>query len=204
MNSIKASFKQKFLTGLIVTVPIVITIFVLIKVFEVLDGVLSPILDDLLGRHITGVGFIMNVVLIFIVGVVSTNVFGKKIFSLIDRILKKIPIFKGLYTGLSQITHAFSPHQKNSFQRVVIVEYPRKGAYAFGFLTKACSMKRSPDDEEFCLKAVYIPTNNLYLGDIVLFKEDEVIDTALSIEEGIRIFLSGGIALPDSLRGVKS
>lgn len=204
MNSIKASFKQKFLTGLIVTIPIVITIFISVKVFELLDGVLSPILDYIIGRHIPGLGFMANVILIFIVGVISTNVFGKRILGLVDTILKKIPVFKGLYKGLTQITHAFSPHKKDSFKRVVVVEYPRKGAFAIGFLTKECTIKRLPDGVENYVKAVYIPTNNLYLGDIVLFKKGEVIDTSLTIEEGIRIILSGGIGLPDSLYGMSS
>ena len=201
MNSIKASFKQKLLTGIIVTIPTVITIFVLIKVFELLDGVMSPILDDLLGRHIYGLGFVANIIIIFIVGVVSTTVFGQKLIDLIDRLMKRIPVFKGLYKGLTQITHALSPHKKDSFKRFVLVEYPRKGLYALGFLTKECTIQKATDGKDVRVRSVYIPTNNLYLGDIVLFHEHEVIDTGLSIEEGIRIILSGGMGLPDDLRG---
>ena len=204
MNSIKASFKQKFLTGLIVTVPIVITIFVVITVFELLDGVLSPFLDDLIGKHIPGLGFIANLFIIFVVGVISTNVFGQKIIGLIDRIMQKIPVFKGLYKGLTQITKAFSPDKKDSFKKVVIVEYPRKGVFAIGFLTKECVISSAGDKSHHSVKAVYIPTNNLYLGDIVLFEDKEVLETALSIEEGIRIILSGGMGLPDTLDGVAS
>ena len=204
MNSVKATFKQTFLAGLAVTIPIVITIFVLITAFELLDGVLSPVLDNIVGRHIPGLGFVANVLIIFVVGVVSTNVFGKKIIELVDRLMKRIPVIKGLYTGLTQIARAFSPHKKDSFKRVVIVEYPRKGAFAIGFMTKECSIKSTDDGNECCVRAVYIPTNNLYLGDIVLFKEGEVLETALSIEEGIRIVLSGGIALPDAVHGVNA
>jgi len=202
MNSIKATFRQKFLTGLVVTIPIVITVFIVVKGFELLDGVLSPVLDGIVGRHIPGLGFITNVVIIFVIGAVSTNVFGKRVFTTIDRIFKRIPVLKGLYTGLSQITHAFSPDRKDSFKRVVIVEYPRPGTFAIGFLTKECTIKSASDRGDCCVRAVYIPTNNLYLGDIVLFREGEVMETDLSIEDGIRVVLSGGIALPDTLRGV--
>ncbi|PNX50536.1 MAG: hypothetical protein BV458_13010, partial [Thermoplasmata archaeon M9B2D] len=85
----------------------------------------------------------------------------------------------------------------------VIIEYPRKGLFAFGFLTKECVIKNNLDNTECCVRAVYIPTNNLYLGEIVLCREEEVIYTDMTIEEGIRIVMSGGIATPDMLQGVK-
>lgn len=204
MNSIKASFKQKFFTGLVVTIPVFITIFVLIWAFRLVDGVLSPVLDYLVGYHIYGLGFITSIIIIFVIGVISTNVFGKQVIELVDRMLKRIPVFKGIYSALSQLTRAFSSNKKSSFKKFVIVEYPRKGTFAFGFLTKECALKNNPDGSECCVKAVYIPTNNLYLGEIVLFREEEVIYTDLSIEEGIKIILSGGIAIPNRFQGAHS
>jgi uncharacterized membrane protein len=203
MNYIKKTFRQKFFAGLIVTIPVVLTIIVISWAFQFIDGFLSPIFDYILGRHIYGLGFVSSILIIFVVGVISTNVVGHKLVEYFDGILKKIPVFKGLYTGLSQIARAFSSNNsKGSFKKFVIIEYPRKGIFAFGFLTKECIIKSNPDGKECCVRAIYIPTNNLYLGEIVLCREEEVIYTNLSIEEGIKIIISGGIATPDNFHGV--
>jgi uncharacterized membrane protein len=201
VESLNISFKRKFLAGLIVTVPAVITIFVLIGLFKFIDGILGPIFDYFLGRHVTGLGFISAIIIVFFVGIVSTNVFGKKILGYIERIFLKIPVFKSIYNAIKQLVDAFSPENKSSFKKFVIVEYPKTGAYAFGFLTKECFVRSS--DGEQRLYSVYVPTNNLYLGDIVLVNDKGLIYTDISIEDGVKIILSGGIAAPEKIVGLK-
>jgi len=193
-ESIRITFKRKFLAGLIVTVPVVFTVLVLAGLFKFVDGILSPFFDFLLGVHIAGLGFITAIGIVFLIGIISTNVFGKKLLDLLDRIFLHIPVFKSIYTAIKQLVDAFSPESNSAFKRFVIVEYPRAGAYAFGFMTKECAIQS--EGRDVCLKAVYIPTNNLYLGDIVLFHDHDIIYTDIQIEEGIRIILSGGIAAP--------
>jgi uncharacterized membrane protein len=193
-ESIRITFKRKFLAGLIVTVPVVFTILVLAGLFKFVDGILSPFFDFLLGMHIAGLGFLTAIGIVFLIGIISTNVFGKKLLDLLEKIFLHIPVFKSIYTAIKQLVDAFSPESNSAFKRFVIVEYPRPGAYAFGFMTKECSIQS--EGRDVCLKAVYIPTNNLYLGDIVLFDDHDIIYTDIQIEEGIRIILSGGIAAP--------
>src|SRR5208283_3948634 len=193
-ESVHITYRRKFLAGLIVTVPVVFTVLVLVGLFKFVDGILSPFFDVLLGRHYAGLGFITAVGIVFLIGIVSTNVFGKKLLDLMERIFLNIPVFKSIYTAIKQLVDAFSPESSSAFKRFVIVEYPRPGAYAFGFMTKECSIQS--EGREVCLKAIYIPTNNLYLGDIVLFNDSDIIYTDIQIEEGIRIILSGGIAAP--------
>ncbi|HCC68334.1 MAG TPA: hypothetical protein DEP99_00385 [Nitrospiraceae bacterium] len=195
-KSIRATFKRKFIAGLFVSVPVIITILAIVWFFKVVDGLLGQFYAELLGRHISGLGFISAVVLIFIIGIISTNVFGRRILIFVERILLNIPVLRGVYAAIKQLVDAFSPESKTSFKKFVIVEYPRPGTYSFGFLTKECCL-RAAKDAEACFKAVYIPTNHLYLGEIVLFKENEVFNTNLTIQEGIKIILSGGIATPD-------
>jgi len=126
----------------------------------------------------------------------------KKLLDQIEKLLfLKIPIFKSLYSSLKQLIDAFSPENKSSFQKFVIVEYPRKGSFVFGFQTKECLLKENNIEKK--LIAVYIPTNNLYLGEVVLFDEESVIHTNIPIQEGIKIILSGGIAAPQIIRGDK-
>lgn len=201
VESIHITFKRKFLAGLIVTIPAVITIFVVVGIFKFVDGILSPLFDFLLGKHIAGLGFISAIVIVFLIGIVSTNVFGKKILSIVEKIFLNIPVFKSIYTAIKQLVDAFSPENKSSFKKFVIAEYPRPGAYAFGFLTKECVVKS--DEKETPLKTVYIPTNNLYLGEIVLLDDRSITYTDISIEDGIKIILSGGIAAPSKIAGTK-
>jgi len=195
--SIRATFKRRFLAGLFVTVPAVITFLVLGWFFRFVDGILEPVYFKILGYHTPGLGFVSAIILIFIVGIVSTNVFGKKIIQFLERIMMNIPVFKGFYTAIKQLVDAFSPDNKSaSFKKFVIVQYPRDGVFAFGFLTNECTIKVEKCGRETCLRAVYVPTNNLYLGDIVLVGEGDVFYTDLPIDEGIKIILSGGIAAP--------
>lgn len=200
--SIRLTFKRKFIAGLIVTIPIAISIFILIQLFKIVDGFFGPIYDYIFGRHIAGLGFVTALILVFVVGVISTNVFGKKLLAQIEKLFfLKIPIFKSLYASLKQLIDAFSPENKTSFQKFVIVEYPRKDSFVFGFQTKECILKENGIEKK--LIAVYIPTNNLYLGEVVFFEPESVIHTDIPIQEGIKIILSGGIAAPQIIRGDK-
>lgn len=194
IDSIRITFRRKFLAGLIISIPAVITFLVVVGFFRFVDGILGPFFDAVLGRHFAGLGFAAAVGIVFILGAVSTNVLGNKVIVFFEKAFLKIPVFKSIYTAVRQLVDAFSPNDNTSFKRFVIVEYPRKGAFVFGFLTKECGIRHN--GKESVLKAIYVPTNNLYLGEIVLLDDKDIIYTSLSIEEGIRIILSGGIAAP--------
>lgn len=198
VRPLKVTFKQKFIAGLLVLIPVAVTLTILIWFFKFIDGILGGFYGRIFGIHISGLGFITAIILVFLTGVISTNVLGKKVISLIEKGFLRTPVFKNIYTTIKQTVDAFSPENKSSFKKFVIVEYPRAGVYSFGFLTKECSMK-SERGSEVCLRAVYIPTNHLYLGEIALFREEEVFYTNLTVDEGIKIILSGGIATPDYL-----
>ncbi len=197
IEPLKITFKRKFIAGLFVTVPTLITIGVLIFLFKLIDGILGPFYDLFFGRRIAGPGFITAILLIFLVGVISTNVIGKRILSYLEQALLHIPVFKSIYTAVKQLVDAFSPKNRSAFKDFVVVEYPRKGVYAFGFLTKECKIVK--ENEAKRLLAVYIPTNNLYLGEVVLFEESCITYTNIHIDEGIKIILSGGIAAPSEI-----
>lgn len=196
-ESIRITFKRKFLAGLVITIPVVFTVLVLFSLFRFVDGILSPFFDMILNRHIAGLGFVTAIVIIFFIGIVSTNVFGKRMLGFVERIFLHIPVFKSIYTALKQLVDAFSPENTSSFKKFVIAEYPRAGAYAFGFLTKECVVQSGGSQTH--LKAIYIPTNNLYLGEVVLLDEKSIIYTDIPIEDGIKIILSGGIAAPSKI-----
>jgi uncharacterized membrane protein len=202
--SIRATFKRRFLAGLLISIPAIITFLVIWWFFKFVDGLLEPFYYKMLGYHVPGLGFISTIVLIFIVGIISTNVFGRRIIESFEHIILKIPVLKGIYTAVKQLVDAFSPESKvSSFKHFVIVEYPRPSVYAYGFLTKECVMKTERDGMEIGLKAVYIPTNLIYFGEIALFRDEHIFFTDISIEDGIKIILSGGIATPAKISEVK-
>lgn len=201
LKTLSNAFKRKFLAGFLITIPAVISISVLLILFNFVDGILNPIFDLILGVHIPGLGFIGAIVVVFFIGLLSTNVFGKMILAFIERIFLVIPVFKSVYTAIKQLVNAFSPENNSSFKQFVIAEYPKQGVYAFGFLTKECMI--SCKDEHTFMKTVYIPTNNLYLGEIVMLDDKSIIYTDIPIEDGIKIVLSGGIAAPSEILGSK-
>jgi uncharacterized membrane protein len=203
-TSIRATFKRRFFAGIIVLIPLIVTFFIIIWFFRFIDGILGPLYFKILGYNVPGLGFISTIVLIFIVGAISTNVFGRKVIQYAENIILRIPFFKGLYASVKQIVDAFSPESKSSsFKKFVIVEYPRPGVFAFGFLTKECVIRSEKDNSESSMMIVYIPTNLIYFGEIALFRNEEVHNTNVSIDEGIKIILSGGIATPKMISEAK-
>lgn len=203
MTPLRTILKRKFLAGLVVLIPVILTLKVIVWFFNFVDDQLAFMFDKVLGYHVYGLGFITAIAMVFLVGIVSTNVIGKRMVGVMDTLLLKVPIFKGIYTALKQLANAFSPENTGSFKKFVIVEYPRPGVFAFGFLTKECSVISEKNGEERCFRAVYIPTNHLYLGEVILFKGEDVFYTDIPIEEGIKIILSGGIATPPKIAGAK-
>jgi uncharacterized membrane protein len=199
----RATLKRKFIAGLVVTVPAVFTIMAVVWFFRFVDGILGILYDKILGYHVIGFGFVSAVALIFFIGIISTNLIGKRVIKFFEHAIVHIPVFKGIYTAIKQLVDAFGPDSKSSFKNFVIVEYPRKDVFAFGFLTKECMLKESGSNKEHSLRAVYIPTNNLYLGEVVLMKEEDIFYTDIPIENGIKIILSGGISAPSVISGAK-
>ena len=198
--SIRATFKRRFFAGLLLSIPAIITFLIIWWFFKFVDGLLEPIYFRILGYHVPGIGFISAIVLIFIVGVISTNVIGKKVIKYTEMLMLKIPVFKSIYISVKQLVDAFSPNTKSSsFKKFVIVEYPRPGVFAFGFLTKESTTLKGKDGVEICMRAVYIPTNLIYFGEIALFKNDDVFYTDILIDDGIKIILSGGITTPEKI-----
>lgn len=198
MERLQSAVKKTFLAGLVVVVPIVITALALIWLFKFLDGFLSPILQETLGFEFAGLGLLTEIVLIFLVGLVATNVLGSRLLRYLQDLLVRIPVVKNIYPTVRQIVEAFSPSKSSSFKKVVLVPYPQKGIHSLGFLTSEVSLASGSQDRRLC--SVYVPTNNLYLGHVVLFDLEEVIVTNFTVEEGFKIILSGGAAFPPAIR----
>ena len=189
--------RRSFITGFFVTVPLVVSVAALVWAFRFIDDFATPIATRMLGRDLPGVGVLVLALLVLAVGAVSTNVFGQRVLQRGEAWLLRVPVFKTVYSPVKQLIAAFAPDNDAGFKRVVLVEAPSRGLL-LGFLTREFTLDRGAGDEPFV--AVYVPTNHLYLGDIIAFPAYAVHYPELSVEDGIRIFLTGGMALPPALR----
>jgi uncharacterized membrane protein len=189
--------RRRFVTGFFVMVPLLISLVALFWSFGVIDGVTAPLYARLLGRHVPGLGILTTGVLIVVVGVVATNVFGKRLVQRLEGYLLRVPVFRTVYGPVKQLVLAFSPDNEYGFKRVVMVRTPSRGI-VLGFLTKEFSVESAGKVES--LVAVFVPTNHLYLGDLVICPREDAFFPDISVEDGIHIFLTGGMALPMRLR----
>ena len=191
--------RTTFGRGLVVIIPIVITIWVLNILFSAVDGIISPIFDRVLERHIPGLGFISMIVLILIVGALSRNLIARAVFKVFERILFSIPLARTIYTSMKDLINAFQLGGKGkSFRQVILVEYPREGLYTIGFATGELTINLDASSKETI--SVYIPNPpNPTSGVMILVprKSARVID--LSVEDGLKLVLSGGIVSSGSL-----
>jgi uncharacterized membrane protein len=178
-------------------VPLIISVAALVWIFQVVDSITEPISVRVLGRAVPGLGVLLTAAMILMVGTLATNVFGKRILQRGEYYLLQVPVFKTIYAPVKQLVAAFSPDNEAGFKKMVIVEDPRRG-FILGFLTREFTLDRGRGPEP--VVAVYVPTNHLYLGDVFVYPREQTFYPDVSVEEGIRIFLTGGMALPNRLK----
>jgi len=192
--------RRSFIAGFFVLVPLFISVAAFIWIFNVVDGLTTPFYDQLLGRRIPGLGTLSTAVAVLLVGAFATNVIGKRLLQRVEGYLLLVPVFRTIYAPVKQLVVAFSPDNEYGFKRVVMIDDAQRGL-SLGFLTREFTVDRGRGGERFV--AVYVPTNHLYLGDIVICEREHALFPDISVEEGIRIFLTGGMALPPRVRGTK-
>jgi len=189
--------KVRFIAGIVVTLPIFVTAWILWIFWSKIDDFFAPMYFQMLGRSVPGLGFLTAIAIILAMGTIARNVVGRRVLAWGDALLLRVPIFRLLYPSIKMLIDAFSPERRGSFKAVVLVQHPREGSWAFGFVTSEVSLE-APDGKGEMM-TVFVPTNNLYLGDIVMVPRLDVIYTGLSVEEGLRVILSAGTATPDRL-----
>jgi uncharacterized membrane protein len=189
--------RLRLVTGFVVAVPLIISVAAFIWLFQLIDGVMVPVYARWLGREIPGIGLVTLLVAVLLVGVVATNVFGGRLLQRGEEYLLRLPVFRAVYGPVKQLIGAFSPDSKLGFKKVVLLDDPRRGL-VLGFLTKQFVLDRGNGPED--LVAVYVPTNHVYFGDIHVYPSDVVTYLDLSIQEGVQIFLTGGMSLSPHVR----
>ncbi len=193
------NLKKSFITGVFIIGPLVISIALLAWFFQKVDSLFSPVIDGIVRAivpgtdHIPGTGILTGLVIILIVGFLARNVVGKRLLSGLDGLIHRIPGYRTVYATVKQLTDAFSPDSKSSFKEVVLVEYPRPGSRALGFRTG--TVERGGER----LAVVFVPTNNLYLGEVLFLPEAQAERVDMTVEHAVRVLVSGGIASPKTM-----
>jgi len=194
-------FRRQLTTGLLVLLPVITTILLVTWLFRALDQILGRYFARLFGEYIHGVGFVSLILLIWLVGAVSRTYIGGKLNHFKDRLLARIPLIGSIFSSIKQVSDALMQMDPSNFEQVVMLEYPRKGLYAVGFVT---SMRRvdfeSPESGRGMEKVlhVFVPTvPNPTSGYIFLVPESQVYRLNITVEEGLKLVLSLGMIHPD-------
>jgi len=190
-------FKVRFITGFFVTVPAIASAWLLYVFWDFIDTFFSPGYERVFGRRIPGLGFLTAVLFILVMGTIATNVLGRRVLARVERLFVRVPIFRSIYPSIKQLIESFSPEKRQAFKAVVLAEHPREGEFVFGFVTSEVLVETPGRKRE--MVTVFVPTNNLYLGDVIMVPRQDVISTGLTVEEGTRIILSAGTATPARL-----
>lgn len=190
--------RNAFIGGLVVLVPIVITIKALWWLFSYLDGLAHPLSNLLLGRDIQGLGFLITVATILLAGLLFSAGPLKRLLDGADAVLDVVPLVGSVYGTTKKVLSGFGgPQSKDSFQRFVFARLP--GRTTPGFVTGSFKLTLR-DGVTHDVLTVYVPTNHLYVGDVVILPAEDVVETDLSVEDGVSLLLSAGASVPLTIK----
>lgn len=201
--SIYDILKKYFLSGVLVVVPVILTFLVIRFLFEAIDGLLQPVLHELLGYFIPGLGVVTTVLLILLAGILSRNYVGKFLYRLGDNILAKLPLTRPIYSAAKQLIEAIASDESGVFQETGLVEYPRKGVFALCFVSHRFQLTKNGKTRD--MVSVFVPsTPTPVSGMVIIVSPEEVTLLEMTVEEGIKFLVSGGVASPDVLKEARS
>lgn len=197
--SLREQLKEYFLTGILVLIPVVVTLWVLLAVLGFVDSFFAWLPEKLhpyTYLPIPGLGLLMTALIVLIVGALSRNYLGRITYHYGDRLMSNIPLLRGVYKGVKQMLETMVSNPAQNFRKVVLVEYPRKGCYTIAFLTGAAR----GEIQEITHKRVFnvfVPTTpNPTSGYMLILPEDELIPLKMTVEDAFKIIISGGMVNP--------
>jgi uncharacterized membrane protein len=193
--------RRSFIAGVFVTVPLVVSVVAIVWVVRFADQLTSGLGERAIGMRVPGLGLVTTAAIVLLIGAIATNMIGRRLVARAESLLLHIPLFKTVYAPVKQLMSAFSPENEFGFKRMVLVEDAARG-FVLGFLTKEFTVDRGRGAET--LVAVYVPTNHLYLGDVIVCPLERASFPDMTVEEGIRVFLTGGMGLPDRMRAERA
>jgi uncharacterized membrane protein len=187
-----ATLRNYFITGLVIFIPLVATIYIIWIAFNFLDGILKPIIRPFI--DVPGLSLAITIFLILLIGIFGRIAVGKKAVKLLEDTLMKIPVISGIYFTIKEASNLFFMQKGKEFKTVVLVEFPKKGTYSIGFTT-AATIKEIQDKTKKHVLNVYIPTTpNPTTGFFIMVPKEDVIPLDMTIDQAFKIILSGGLS----------
>lgn len=207
-------FQTHFVRGLLLVLPALITFWLLRMLFGAVSGNVTPWvlkalaaggvpwMNDWHARYVAPlIGLVLTLALIYLIGLIAANLVGQRILTWFEGGVLKIPFVKSIYGGARQLLDAFGSGGAGTFTRVVIVPYPREGVFTVGFVTSETRVELPKNGSMVSAIMVFLPTTpNPTSGWLAIVPEEDIIDFDLSIEEGVKLIVSGGIVTPGSLK----
>lgn len=196
-------FRKYFIAGLLIWVPLGVTVLVIKLLVDMLDQVLIWIPeryqpDALIGFHIPGLGVVVSALVVFVTGMVVANLFGRQLIRLWEAILGRIPLVRAIYSGVKQLMETLVSPSGQSFRKVLLVEYPRRDCWSLAFQTSEQLGEVQNLVAEDSL-AVFIPTTpNPTSGFLLFVPRKDVIELDMSVDAGLKMLLSLGVVVPES------
>jgi len=198
--SVANHLKKKFITGLLVLIPLIVTAYIIYLVVSFMEGFIGPALSNIFYQvfrrevYVTGMACIIFVVITYLTGLFVSNYFGRTVFSRGERLVKRIPIVKSIYGSIKDMTEAFSSEKIKSFKEVVLIEFPFPGRYAIGLVTNRVEIRGLPH----C--SVFVPTTpNPTSGYIILVKEEDLLFLDMATDDALKYIISLGTSRGGSI-----
>ena len=193
--------KKKLISGILILIPLAITYIVVRFLFESVDNLLAVHINTLMqkylpdSRTIPGIGVIVSIFLIYLVGLLGSNVIIKKFIGLGERILTKIPLIKAIYSSIKQLVDALTITSTTSFRQAVYVEYPKEHVYVLGFLTNDF---KDESGRDYC--SVFVPTTpNPTSGFLLFYPKSDVVPAKMTVDDAFKAIMSGAIVFKGKL-----
>jgi len=194
--------KRYFVSGVLAVVPLILTYIVLKFLFDTIDGILQPVIHKLFGYFVPGLGLAVTLLLIILAGILTRNYIGARIYKIGDRVLGKLPIIRPIYSSAKQLLESVTGPSVKSFKEVALVEYPRKGSWVLGFISNHFEISINEKQKKHI--SVFVPSTPTPIsGMVVILPVEEVHPIEMSIEEGIKFLVSGGVAAPEMIKTKK-
>lgn len=196
------ALRRYLVAGLLVWVPLGVTLLIVTFLVDLMDQTLlllpeSIQPENLLGFRIPGLGAVLTAVVVFVTGMIVTNLFGQQLFTIGERLLQRIPLVRSIYASVKQVTESMFSSGK-SFRKVVLVEYPRQGMWSLAFQTGsgAAEVNRKTGQE---IVNIFIPTTpNPTSGFFLMVPRADVLELDMSVDQGLRMLLSVGVVVPEN------
>ncbi|NMA03449.1 MAG: DUF502 domain-containing protein [Clostridiales bacterium] len=198
MKRMLKEIRKIFLAGLLVMIPLIITVYSVLWMLNKVDSIFRRPIEELLGFTIYGLGIIITVGMILLAGVIATNYADHKLFGATEYFFKKIPIVRSIYFPVKQLTQTVYGNVNTAFRKVVLIEYPTPGVHTIGFVTST-GVESVEDKTGKGIACVFIPTTpNPTSGTLVLVPEEDMIVLDMCVEDAVKLVVSGGIAKPSN------